>query len=94
MCTSSSLFFSIKMTSASKILQPFIYNEQRRAIAQAELDAIISHLYGLNTYDICYIPTPKTSAAKDKSYSIVSANANFYEIFFASATHNLYICNR
>ena len=40
-------------------MQPYIYNEQRRAIAQAELDAIFAHLYGLNTEDLRYILDPE-----------------------------------
>ena len=38
---------------------PCIYNEERRALAQAELDAIIGHLYGLNTEDMRYILDPE-----------------------------------
>lgn len=39
--------------------QPFIYNPDRRAVLQAELDAIIGHLYGLNTEDMRYILDPE-----------------------------------
>lgn len=40
-------------------MQPYIYNEERRAVAQAELDAIFAHLYGLNTEDLKYILDPE-----------------------------------
>ena len=40
-------------------VQPFIYNEDRRALAQAELDAIFAHLYGLSTEDLRYILDPE-----------------------------------
>jgi len=40
-------------------ISPFIYNEDRRAIAQAELDAIFAHLYMLNTEDLKYILDPE-----------------------------------
>ena len=39
--------------------EPCIYNPERRAIAQAELDAIYAHLYGLNTEDLKYILDPE-----------------------------------
>ena len=39
--------------------QPWIYNPERRAILQAELDAIFAHLYGLNTEDLRYILDPE-----------------------------------
>lgn len=39
--------------------QPFIYDPERRAVLQAELDAIIGHLYGLNTEDMRYILDPE-----------------------------------
>lgn len=39
--------------------QPFIFNPDRRAVLQAELDAIIGHLYGLNTEDMRYILDPE-----------------------------------
>ena len=35
--------------------QSWIYNPERRAILQAELDAIFAHLYGLNTENLRYI---------------------------------------
>lgn len=40
-------------------MQPFQFNPERRAILQAELDAIIGHLYGLNTEDMRYILDPE-----------------------------------
>ncbi len=40
-------------------MQPFIYNEERRAVAQAELDAIFAYLYGLSTEDLRYILDPE-----------------------------------
>lgn len=39
--------------------QPYPFNPERRAILQAELDAIIGHLYGLNTEDMRYILDPE-----------------------------------
>lgn len=39
--------------------QPFIYDPDRRAVLQAELDAIFAHLYGLNTEDLRYILDPE-----------------------------------
>ena len=39
--------------------QPFIYNHNRRAVLQAELDAIIAHLYGLTTDELRYILDPE-----------------------------------
>ena len=46
-------------------MQPYIYNEQRRAIAQAELDAIFAHLYGLTTEELRYILDPEDVCGKD-----------------------------
>ena len=39
--------------------EPFIYNYDRRAILQAELDAIVAHLYGLTTDELRYILDPE-----------------------------------
>ncbi|MDY2831427.1 MAG: restriction endonuclease [Sodaliphilus pleomorphus] len=39
--------------------QPFIYDPDRRAVLQAELDAIIAHLYGLTTDELRYILDPE-----------------------------------
>ena len=39
--------------------KPWIFNPDRRAVLQAELDAIIGHLYGLNTEDMRYILDPE-----------------------------------
>ena len=44
--------------------QPWIYNPKRRAILQAELDAIFAHLYGLKTEDLRYILDPKDICSK------------------------------
>ena len=44
--------------------QPWIYNSERRAILQAELDAIFAHLYGLNTEDLRYILDPEDVCGK------------------------------
>lgn len=44
--------------------QPWIYNPERRAILQAELDAIFAHLYGLNTEDLHYILDPEDVCGK------------------------------
>lgn len=38
---------------------PWIYDPERRAVLQAELDAIIAHLYGLSTEDLRYILDPE-----------------------------------
>ena len=39
--------------------EPWIFDPERRAVLQAELDAIIGHLYGLNTEDMRYILDPE-----------------------------------
>lgn len=39
--------------------EPFIFNPNRRAILQAELDAIVAHLFGLTTDELCYILDPE-----------------------------------
>lgn len=39
--------------------EPWIFHPERRAVLQAELDAIIGHLYGLNTEDMRYILDPE-----------------------------------
>ena len=44
--------------------QPWIYDPERRAILQAELDAIFAHLYGLNTEDFRYILDPEDVCGK------------------------------
>ena len=44
--------------------QPWIYDPKRRAILQAELDAIFAHLYGLNTEDLRYILDPEDVCGK------------------------------
>ena len=46
------------------VQQPWIYNPERRAILQAELDAIFAHLYGLNTEDLRYILDPEDVCGK------------------------------
>lgn len=43
---------------------PWIYDSERRAILQAELDAIFAHLYGLNTEDLRYILDPEDVCGK------------------------------
>lgn len=40
-------------------VEPVIWNEENRALWQAELDAIFAHLYGLSTEDLCYILDPE-----------------------------------
>ena len=40
-------------------LEPYIYEPNRRAILQAELDAIFSHLYCLTTEELRYILDPE-----------------------------------
>ena len=44
--------------------QPWVYNPERRAVLQAELDAIFAHLYGLNTEDLVYILDPEDVCGK------------------------------
>ena len=44
--------------------EPWIYKPERRAILQAELDAIFAHLYGLNTEDLRYILDPEDVCGK------------------------------
>ena len=39
--------------------QPWIFDPDRRALLQAELDAIFAHLYGLTTEDLRYILDPE-----------------------------------
>ena len=39
--------------------QPWMFNPDRRALLQAELDAIFAHLYGLTTEDLRYILDPE-----------------------------------
>ena len=46
------------------LMSPFIYNEERRAVAQAELDAIFAHLYGLTTEELHYILDPEDVCGK------------------------------
>ena len=41
-----------------------IKNPERRAILQAELDAIFAHLYGLDTEDLRYILDPEDVCGK------------------------------
>lgn len=43
---------------------PWIYNPERRAVLQAELDAIFAHLYGLDTEDLRYILDPEDVCGK------------------------------
>jgi hypothetical protein len=43
---------------SSLILHPFIWNEERRAIIRAELDAYIAKLYGLTRDELRYILDP------------------------------------
>ena len=44
--------------------EPFIFDDERRAVLQAELDAIFAHLYGLNTEDLRYILDPEDVCGK------------------------------
>ena len=39
--------------------EPFVYDPEKRAVWQAELDAIFTHLYGLSTEDLRYILDPE-----------------------------------
>ena len=39
--------------------QPWMFDRDRRALLQAELDAIFAHLYGLSTEDLRYILDPE-----------------------------------
>ena len=45
-------------------MQPYIYNEERRAVEQAELDAIFAHLYDLTTEELRYILDPEDVCGK------------------------------
>ena len=38
---------------------PFAFNPERRAVVQAELDAIVAHLFGLSDEDLRYILDPE-----------------------------------
>lgn len=42
-----------------KAKEPFIFDPERRAVLQAELDAIVAHLYGLTTEELRYILDPE-----------------------------------
>lgn len=44
--------------------QPWVYNPERRAVLQAEHDAIFAHLYGLDTEDLVYILDPEDICGK------------------------------
>ncbi len=44
--------------------QPWVYDPERRAVLQAELDAIFAHLYGLTTEDLRYILDPEDVCGK------------------------------
>jgi hypothetical protein len=44
--------------------EPWIYDPDRRALLQAELDAIFAHLYGLSTEDLKYILDPEDVCGK------------------------------
>ena len=46
------------------VQQPWVYNPERRAVLQAELDAIFAHLYGLDTEDLRYILDPEDICGK------------------------------
>lgn len=42
-----------------ELKEPFIFDPNRRAVLQAELDAIVAHLYGLTTDELRYILAPE-----------------------------------
>lgn len=44
--------------------KPVIWDEEKRAVWQAELDAIFAHLYGLSTEDLRYILDPEDICGK------------------------------
>ena len=44
--------------------EPVIWDEEQRAVWQAELDAIFAHLYGLSTEDLRYILDPEDVCGK------------------------------
>lgn len=44
--------------------EPFIFDPERRAVLQAELDAIVGHLYGLTTDEMRYILDPEDICGK------------------------------
>lgn len=52
------------VTPDFSLMSPFIYNEERRAVEQAELDAIFAHLYGLTTEELQYILDPEDVCGK------------------------------
>ena len=45
-------------------MRPYVYNERRRTVAQAELDAIYARLYGLTTDELRYILDPEDICGK------------------------------
>ena len=44
--------------------RPWIFDPERRAVLQAELDAIFAHLYGLTTEELRYILDPEDVCGK------------------------------
>ena len=57
--------------------KPFIFNSERRALLQAEIDAIIGHLYGLNTEDMRYILDPEDVCGKgciNETFRVLKSN--------------------
>ena len=63
-CNDLSFDSSKLATLDFSLMSPYIYNEERRAVAQAELDAIFAHLYGLTTEDLRYILDPEDICGK------------------------------
>lgn len=58
-------FSSSQLTTPDfSLMLPYIYNEERRAVAQADLDAIFAHLYGLTTEELRYILDPEEVCGK------------------------------
>jgi hypothetical protein len=44
--------------------EPFIFDFERRALLQSELDAIFAHLYGITTKELRYILDPEDVCGK------------------------------
>ena len=56
---------------------PWTFNEERRAVLMAELDAIIASLYGLNEEELMYILDPETKFGEGcihKTFSVLKKN--------------------
>lgn len=59
------------------VLEPFIYDPERRAVLQTELDAIFAHLYGLTTEELIYILDPEDVCGKgcvNETFRVLKGN--------------------